>query len=96
MQDAKRALEATLDAGELRRSHMTAVAQLLDAFSSLMAGGGAIDMHTYGLTSDEECGAHAATVAASEDRWPLLADMELDGEYFPAGAGVFCRLGCWP
>ena len=88
-----------LDAGQLRRAHMATVAQLLDAFSSLLAGDGAIDMYAFGKTSDEEC------AALVDERWPLLADWGAEGgseegsseqgadlEYFPAGAGALQNL----
>jgi hypothetical protein len=87
LQDARRALEATLDVGQLRRAHMVTVTQLLDAFSALMAGDGAIDMRAHGQSSDEE------VAALQDDRWPMLEDMEYEGELFPAGAGAcLCRL----
>lgn len=93
MQDAQRALEAMLDAGQLRRAHMATVSELLNCFSSLLSGKGCIDMHRHGLTSAEECD------SLGEESWPLIAVVEeLDenadsgeeGEEFvlPIGAGA--------
>jgi hypothetical protein len=87
MQDAQRALEAMVDAGQLRRAHMATVTELLDCFSSLLSGKGGIDMDTHGLCSTEEC------EALSDEAWPLMAVAdegvaEDDALVLPIGAGA--------
>jgi hypothetical protein len=93
LQDAQRALEAMLDAGQLRRAHMATVSELLDCFSSLLSGKGCIDMGRHGLTSFEECD------TLGEELWPLVAVVgdgnEQDGSeeeggeiVLPIGAGA--------
>ena len=79
VQDAQRALEAMMDAGQLRRAHMATVSELLDCFSSLLAGKGCIDMDQHGLTSSEECD------ALGEESWPLIALLEEGGDEFGSG-----------
>lgn len=81
-----------LDAGQLRAAHMRTVTELLDCFTALLGGSGAIDMAAHGLTSAEECS------RLSEDAWPMVdiavaeggVDEEADCErcMVPIGAGV--------
>lgn len=93
LQDAQRALEAMLDAGQLRRAHMATVSELLDCFSSLLAGKGCIDMERHGFTSTEECD------ALGEETWPMVAmteeleenaasEDEVEEFVLPIGSGV--------
>jgi hypothetical protein len=97
-QESQRALETMLDAGQLRRAHMSTVSELLDCFSCLLSGKGCIDMDQHGRTSAEECD------TLGEESWPLMAliedtiedgGVEGDGEefYLPIGAGVPSFLG---